>query len=92
MKQIQIRFLKQGLLHMEVPEDATIGQIELLGKEFIDNSSDQELFMAMSDCIPSGANPTRFDADNFQVEAIESEELELLYSTPLWDEYAGYNQ
>ncbi len=86
-KQVSIRFLKQGLLHMEVAENSNIEDIRQLAKNLIDNTSDQDLVMAMSDCTPSGPNPTRFDSDSFQVEAIEDEEFNLLYATSLWEAY-----
>lgn len=68
-----------------------IGEIIEFGKETLDTMSDQDLIMAMSDVVPSGKNPTRFDADSFQVEAIESvsNDYELLHATDLWESYIG---
>lgn len=45
----------------------------------------------MSDHLPSGPNQSRFDADSFQVEAIELPNTDLEYDdyTNLWAEYAG---
>ena len=86
-KQLSIRFLKQGLIHIEVPTNTSIEDITELAKSQLDSMSDQDLVMAMSDCTPSGTNPSRFDSDSFQVEAIEDEEFNLLYATPLWKAY-----
>ena len=86
-KQLSIRFLKQGLIHIEVPTNTSIEDITELAKSQLDSMSDQDLVMAMSDYTPSGINPSRFDSDSFQVEAIEDEEYNLLYATPLWKAY-----
>ena len=87
MKTIHIRFLKQGLLTIEVPDDSSLLDMQELGKDALDTASDQDLIMAMSEVVPSGNTPTRFDADSFQVEAIESDEYVILYETDLWKEY-----
>ena len=86
-KQLSIRFLKQGLIHIEVPTNTSVEDITELAKSQLDSMSDQDLVMAMSDYTPSGTNPSRFDSDSFQVEAIEDEEYNLLYATPLWKAY-----
>jgi len=92
MKTINIRFLKQGLLTLDVPVDSTIEQMEQLGKQFMDKQSDHTLAMAMSDYIPCNDNPSRFDADSFQVEAIEdpTDDYEYTYQTNLWKAYCGH--
>lgn len=89
MKKYNIRFLKQGLVEIECPDDMPIEEIITTGKETLDAMSDQDLVMAMSDVIPSGKDQTRFDADSFQVEAVEavSDDYELLHATELWGEY-----
>jgi hypothetical protein len=91
MKKYAIRFLKQGLVEIEVPDNYLIDDILEAGKETLDRMSDQDLVIAMSDCTPSGKNPTRFDADYFQVEAVEDveEDYELAYSTDMWQAYLG---
>ncbi|MFW9602510.1 MAG: hypothetical protein ACMV1B_09335 [Prevotella sp.] len=88
-KQLSIRFLKQGLVHIEVPIETSTAEVLELAKSQLDIMSDQDLVMAMSDCTPSGLHPSRFDADSFRVEAIEDEEYNLLYATPLWKAYAN---
>ena len=90
-KHIQARFLKCGLLHLDVPADSTIEQMQVLGKQFIDDCWDSDLIHAMEDVEACEMSPSRFDADSFTVECIESADYDVLYSTPLWDEYAGYN-
>lgn len=89
MAKYAIRFLKQGLVEIECSNDLSRDEIIEFGKSIIDSMSDQDLIMAMSDCVPSGANPTRFDADSFQVEAIEDidNNYELLHATDLWNKY-----
>jgi hypothetical protein len=86
-KQLSIRFLKQGLVHIEVPTESSIEETLELAKSKLDSMSDQDLVIAMSDCTPSGPNPSRFDADSFQIEAVEDEEYNLLYATTLWKDY-----
>jgi hypothetical protein len=91
MKTINIRFLKQGLLEVEVPEDSTVEDMLELGKQALDNASDQDLQMAMQDIMPNfkALSVSRFDADSFQVEAIEiDEDGTAVYTTPLWNLYA----
>ena len=88
---VQLRFLKQDLIHFELEEDTTVEEMKRWGKEYIGTLSDQDLLFAMLDCIPSKSNLTRFDFDSFQIDAIENEEFNLLYSTPLWDTYLGKN-
>jgi hypothetical protein len=89
MKTYAIRFLKQGLIEIEVPDSYFTDDIIAKGKETLDEMSDQDLVMAMRDCIPSGKYPSMFDKGSFQVEAVEDadEEYELIYSTNLWQEY-----
>lgn len=86
---ISIRFLKQGTINLEVPSNLTINEMVQYAKEHMDKMSDQDLVMAMSDCIPSGNNPSRFDSDSFEVEAIEdvNNSYRLLYTTRLWEFY-----
>jgi hypothetical protein len=86
-KQLSIRFLKQGIVHIEVPTEVSIEETLELAKAKLDSMSNQDLVRAMSDYTPSGSNPSRFDADSFQVEAVEDEEYNLLYATPLWKAY-----
>jgi len=91
MKTIAIRFLKQGLLEIEVPENSTVEKMRELGKQALSNASDQELQMAMQDIMPNfkELSVSRFDADSFQVEAIEiDEDGTTVYTTPLWNLYA----
>ena len=92
MKQYNVRFLKAGLSEFEVPDGTPMEDVIKLAKEHLDQLSDQDLCMAMSDCVPSGANPTRFDADSFQVEAIEdpTSDYEYMYTTNLWEVYINY--
>ena len=89
---VNIRFLKAGLVTFEVPDGTSLQDIKELGKEKLDSMSDQELVLSMSDCIPCGINPSRFDTDSFQVEAIElpNTELEYDYYTDLWKAYVGF--
>lgn len=91
MKTVNIRFLKQGLIELSVPTDASIEDIIELGKAKLDTMSDRDLVMAMSDYTPSDLNPSIFDSASFQVEAIElpDSEYEYAYMTDLWKEYAG---
>ena len=91
IKQYNVRFLKAGLLRFEADSDNSIEELIEIAKQVLDNSSDQDLCLAMSDCVPSGSNPTRFDADSFQVEALEyfESDYEYIFTTPLWNEYAG---
>jgi len=87
-KQVNIRFLKQGLIPLDVPLNASIEEIQKLGKQYINTMSDRDLLYSMSDCIPSGMNPSRFDDASFNVDAIEdAETYELLYSNDLWNAY-----
>ena len=91
MKQYNVRFLKAGLSSFELPDDTSMEDVIKLAKEHLDQLSDQDLLMAMSDCVPSGNNPTRFNADSFQVEALEdpTSEYEYIYMTKLWQEYVN---
>ncbi len=93
-KQYNVRFLKAGLLTFEADSTSSIEELIKIAKQTLDNSSDQDLLMAMSDCAPSGKNPTRFDADSFQVEALEdpASDYEYIFYTPLWAEYAGLKE
>jgi hypothetical protein len=86
-KQLSIRFLKQGLIHIEVPIESSTEEVLELAKSQLDSMSDRELVIAMSDYTPSNLSQSVFDADNFQVEAIEDEEYNLLYATTLWKDY-----
>lgn len=91
---VNIRFLKQGLLEIDVPDGSTIEEMVELGKKALDEASDQDLVMAMQDIMPNfkSLSVSRFDADSFQVEAIErksDDDYETLYSTELWKEYIG---
>jgi len=87
-KQVNILFLKQGLVPLEIPINSSIEEIQRLGKQQLNSMSDIDLLYAMSDCIPSGKNPSRFDDASFNVDAIEdADTYELLYSNNLWDEY-----
>ena len=74
---------------MKVPIDTTVEQMQELGKAFIDEASDNDILEALYDHPLEPYSPTQFDVDSFQVECIESENYDLLYSTPLWREYAG---
>lgn len=91
MKQVSVRFLKQGHINLNVSSNLSIEEVRQLAKEKLDSMSDQDLVMAMSDCAPSGPNPSRFDLDNFTVEAIEDSDYSLLYSSNLWEEYLNEN-
>jgi len=84
-----VRFLKQGLVNIEMPSNLSVEEEVRFAKDYLDTLSDQDLVLAMSDCVPSGPNPTRFDADSFQVEALEdtSNDYKVVYSTDLWKEY-----
>jgi hypothetical protein len=86
-KQLSIRFIKQGLVHIEVPAESSIEETLKLAKSKLDSISDRELVIAMSDCTTSDLSQSVFDADSFQVEAIEDEEYDLLYTTALWEAY-----
>ena len=89
MKSKTIRFLKQGLVTIDMPDNLSIDEQIEFAKNHLDTMSDQDLVMAMSDCTPSGNNPSRFDSDSFQVEALEDPDnnYELLYYTNLWEVY-----
>ena len=95
MKTINIRFLKQGLLEIEVPEDTVVDEMIKLGKKALDEASDQDLVMAMYDCMPqfSKLSVSRFDEGSFQVEAIEvtqsNGDYDVVYTTQLWEEYTN---
>lgn len=92
MKKYNVRFLKSGLIEFEAHENATIKELQEVAKSAIDSSSDEELYNAMDDCIPSIYNPSKFDADSFQVEAIEDKENDYknIYMSDLWKEYSGH--
>lgn len=93
MKTVNIRFLKQGLVALTVPIAASVEDIIELGNAQLATMSDQDLVMAMSDCTPSGENPSIFDSDSFQVDAIELPDLDYEYSymSPTWRAYVGYS-
>ena len=91
MRHLAIRFLKQGMVNIEIPNDVDETHFVQICKEHLDKLSDQDLLIAMSDVVPSGANPTRFDADSFQVEAIEDidNDYEVISQTKLWEVYTN---
>jgi hypothetical protein len=84
---VQIKFLKQGTINVEIPDRDNIEDIKAISKSMIDCSSDNELINAMHDWVPNSVCPTVFDIDNFQVEAIEDEDNNLIYASDLWKEY-----
>ena len=86
---VNVRFLKQGLVKMNIPDNISIEETKELCKEQLNSMSDQDLLISMSDCVPSGNNPSRFDDASFNVDAIEedNEDYTLLYSNELWNQY-----
>lgn len=88
-KQINIRFLKQGLLKTSVPANLSGEELVEYCKNILDNTSDQELINALADVDPkSRPEYGMFDSDSFDVECIEdSESFDVIYQTKLWKHY-----
>lgn len=91
MKTYNIRFLKAGLSSFKVPDGTSPEDTLKLAEEHLHTLSDQDLYLAMSDCVPSVHSPSKFDTDSFQVEALEDPEsnYKYIYRTNLWKEYIG---
>jgi len=89
MRHLSIRFLKQGQVNIEIPNDIDSNHFKTIAKEHLDSMSDNDLICAMSDITFEGSNPSRFDADNFQVEAIKDldNECVCIESSALWKVY-----
>lgn len=88
-KQINIRFLKQGLLKTSVPANLSGEELVEYCKNILDNTSDDELINALADVDPkSRPEYGMFDSDSFDVECIEdSESFDVIYQTKLWKHY-----
>ena len=86
---VNIRFLKQGIVHMDMPDDATTEQMRNIAQGYLNNRSNHELIFAMADCTPTEMSPSIFDDESFNVDAIErdDESYELLYANNLWKAY-----
>ena len=82
-----IRYLKQGMVTLEIPEGLSIEEEKQLCLEYLNGLEDKILIRGMSDCTPIKGELTSFDLGSFKVEAIENLEYHTIFSTPLWERY-----
>ncbi len=89
-KEINIRFLKQGLIKTEAPMDLTGDELEEYCQEVLSNTSDEALIIAMHDIGTDSIQEYGvFNADSFQVECVEdSETFEKITQTVTWECYS----
>jgi len=89
-KEVAIRFLKSGYIKTTIPASAAMNEAIEFCKEFLDSLSDQELIEGMRDCI---GQESMFDADSFQVDAIEIDDAgTLIYSSKQRNAFTGFNR
>ena len=85
---VQIRFLKQGLLQAEIDEEKlnnmTSEELRDWAESILNQSSDKELMHCLSDQGPNGD----FFIEAPYMEAVESEDGELLVATRAWISYS----
>lgn len=90
--EVNINFLKRGVLKVEIPADIDSKNIEEYCQNILDNSSDKEIINSMKDS-DTDIFGSYFDASNIVVEAVENinDDFNELFKTKLWDAFMGRN-
>ena len=88
MKKICIRFLRQGLIEVEVPEGSTPDEVKAMAEAYMEKASDSTLKQAMSD-FPVGSDD--FFDEPPMVAAIElpANDYDLLFTSSEWEAFRG---
>lgn len=89
MKKVNVRFLKAGLVEMEVVEGLAQEVLVKSTQNALDEMTDKQLIDSMADCHYDRVTQSVFDGDSFQVEAIEDPEdnYKSLFQTEAWKSY-----